>query len=391
MEQNINTYTIKLVKSAITDKKDNDLTKEKFTQEILQEIYHISQQQDIQHLVFQGLYNNGLIDDSSELYKKFLNKRMSLLLKSEQQKFELDRIKSLFEKLQVPFIPLKGSVLRKYYPEEWMRTSCDIDILIKPENIEKCVNALTQDFSFTVKKIGEYDISLYSPGKVHLELHFGFMESMFKASKSLDKIWDSVKQVSTGRYEYIMPDDVFYYHQVVHMAKHFEYGGCGLRFFIDIWILNHSSDFIKTTKSERLLAEVGLVKFEHVMLQVSEVWFTDKTHNDLTRRVENYIMSSGLYGNSQNLMATKQIKSGGKKKYAFSRVFLSYEKLLELYPSLYGKKFLIPWYQMRRWFSIIFSGRFKLSYKELSLNSKISESRKNSIADLFKDLGFSEK
>ena len=254
MEHNINTYTIKLVKSAITDKKDNDLTKEKFTQEIFQEIYHISQQQDIQHLVFQGLYINGLIDESSELYKKFLNKRMSLLLKSEQQKFELDRIKALFEKLQVPFIPLKGSVLRKYYPEEWMRTSCDIDILIKPENIEKCVNALTQEFSYTVKKMGEYDISLYSPGKVHLELHFGFMESMFKASKSLDKIWNSVKPVSKGQYECVMSDDVFYYHQVVHMAKHFEYGGCGLRFFIDIWILNHSSDFIKTPESERLLA-----------------------------------------------------------------------------------------------------------------------------------------
>ena len=34
------------------------------------------------------------------------------------------------KKVQIPFLPLKGSVIRQYYPEPWMRTSCDIDILV---------------------------------------------------------------------------------------------------------------------------------------------------------------------------------------------------------------------------------------------------------------------
>ena len=42
MEQNINTYTIKLVKSAITDKKDNDLTKEKFTEDVASLVMELS-------------------------------------------------------------------------------------------------------------------------------------------------------------------------------------------------------------------------------------------------------------------------------------------------------------------------------------------------------------
>ncbi|MBO4954226.1 MAG: nucleotidyltransferase family protein, partial [Clostridia bacterium] len=36
----------------------------------------------------------------------------------------------------IDFMPLKGAVIRQYYPEPWMRTSCDIDIHVKKDRLE---------------------------------------------------------------------------------------------------------------------------------------------------------------------------------------------------------------------------------------------------------------
>ena len=58
--------------------------------------------------------------------------------------YELEHIKSVFEKNKIEYILLKGSVLRNYYPEPWMRTSCDIDILVHDEQLDKAVKVLTQ-------------------------------------------------------------------------------------------------------------------------------------------------------------------------------------------------------------------------------------------------------
>ena len=55
--------------------------------------------------------------------------------KLSEYKAEYENLCSAFEKAQIPFLPLKGSVIRKYYPEAWMRTSCDIDILVHDEDV----------------------------------------------------------------------------------------------------------------------------------------------------------------------------------------------------------------------------------------------------------------
>ena len=51
------------------------------------------------------------------------------------------------EKAQIPFVPLKGSVIRKYYPEAWMRTSSDIDVLVHKEDVEKTTDNSQQSSS----------------------------------------------------------------------------------------------------------------------------------------------------------------------------------------------------------------------------------------------------
>ena len=87
----------------------------------------------------------------------------------EQLNYENERICMALEKAQIPFIPLKGSIIRKYYPESWMRTSCDVDVLVHEEDAEKAVDVLVKEYGYTQelhlqRKIsGKHLIQSYDP------------------------------------------------------------------------------------------------------------------------------------------------------------------------------------------------------------------------------------
>ncbi|MBQ7793024.1 MAG: nucleotidyltransferase family protein, partial [Clostridia bacterium] len=57
--------------------------------------------------------------------------------------YETQRICAEFEKRNIAYMPLKGYIMREYYPSLEMRTMCDIDILIKGEEIEDVHEVMT--------------------------------------------------------------------------------------------------------------------------------------------------------------------------------------------------------------------------------------------------------
>ena len=95
---------------------------------MLPEMTALARYHDLTHLLALGLRNNGLLTlENGELEKEIFH----AAFRFEQLNYELTSICRTLERAQVPFIPLKGSVLRQYYPEPWMRTSCDIDVLVR--------------------------------------------------------------------------------------------------------------------------------------------------------------------------------------------------------------------------------------------------------------------
>ncbi len=64
------------------------------------------------------------------------------------------------ERTEISYIPLKGSVIKDLYPEPWMRTSCDIDILVHEEDLESAIFAIETDTDFVAGKRGLHDVSM---------------------------------------------------------------------------------------------------------------------------------------------------------------------------------------------------------------------------------------
>lgn len=350
-------------------------------------LFMLAKSHDLAHLVGYAIEQTGV--EIPEIVKKKFNAEQTLAVcRYEQQNYEFTELCEGFERLGIDFLPLKGSVLRSYYPEPWLRTSCDIDILVKEEDLERAGAFLTEElgYEFSLKKSN--DVSYFSVGGVHLELHYNLIESgaMDKGQALLSRAWAVAVPVDGWAHRKAFKDDMFYYYHIIHMAKHYTYGGCGVRPFLDIYVLRNFVEFDERAR-EALLAEGELLTFAKHAEHLSAVWFGGAEHTPITKQMEDYILGSGTYGTMQNRVAVQQARRGGKIGYFFSRVFMPYEQLKGQYSGLEGRKWLTPFYQIRRWFRLIFCGRMKSSVEELKCANDTDKSTQAEAEKMLRELG----
>lgn len=363
-------------------------------------MYQLSKAHDMTHLVGDALSKCGVFTNlpdtveendraTIEKIKAKLDEQVfTAVYRYENINYELEQLKQAFNEEKIPFIPLKGSVIRRYYPEPWMRTSCDIDILVKEENLDKAVKVLTEKKGFKQEgKRNFHDISLYSSAGIHLELHFNIKETVEKLDAVLKTAWEHAvkKDDDENKYEYRFSEEFFLFHLYAHASYHFVQGGCGVRPFLDLYLLNKKIKYDRE-KLNALLEEAGIKKFAEEVEHLAETWFGELEYTNLTRRMEEYILNGGVYGTLENRVAVEQGKQG-KFGYVLSRIWLPYKSLKCLYPSLEKHKWLLPFYEIRRWFALLFNGGVKRGSNELKVKANLSDEKKQAAKNLIDELG----
>lgn len=360
------------------------ITVEKMTEVDLEYIWNISKKHDVAHIISKGIEQVDCSDDGLIL-PKFKKMQSLAIYRYMQMNYELNALIEIFEKEGIDFIPLKGAVLRDYYPEAWLRTSCDIDILVKNKDLDKSVSVLVEKYGYTFKERGLHDVSLFSENKIHLELHFD-LTSEDKYAKTLSTVWDNCVLAENKAHQYLMNNEFFCFYHLTHMAEHFIHGGCGIRPFIDLWVIKQ-----KMVYDEKIVVkmceEVGLSAFYIQIKNLLNVWWENDKHTSLTCEMEDFIIGAGVYGTMENNIASNQSDDKGKLNYILSRIFLPYEKLKRLYPRLEKNKLLIPFYQVKRWINFIFKKDKKRAREELRANSSISQERIIRVKSLCGSLG----
>lgn len=365
-----------------------DRTQYALTDDELLQMYKLARSHDLAHLVGDALIKNGLIANE-EIKAKFQQQILLAVCRYEQLQYELTRLKATLNEAEIPFIPLKGSVIRQYYPEPWMRTSCDIDVLVKESELESAVAALVDKLAYKRNGMGSHDIGIFTESGVHIELHYNLVEDgrANDATRVLKKVWDMAVKSDAGNCHYEMPDELFYFYHIAHMAKHFVgTGGCGVRPFLDMWVLNHRVCFDRE-KREQLLAAGGLAVFAGQAERLSEVWFGHGQPTEVTKQMEEFVLRGGVYGTNQNRIAVQQQKQGGRFRYALSKIFIPYDVIKFHYPILQKHRFLTPVMEVRRWGKLIFCGHLKRTAKELQYNNHLSDTEAEKAQTLLKNVG----
>lgn len=375
-----------MLRSVICGEKADENCINAVTPELLDQAFALAQRHDLGHLVGQAAADWKLPDSEPAAAAK--QAAMQALYRYVNLNRAYEQICGALEAGEIPFIPLKGSVLRGYYPQAWMRTSCDIDILVKPENLARARELLETKLSYSYIATGSHDITLRSPDGVHLELHFDTIESFVSAKAQLimASVWEKAVPVEGKGFMLAMPDELFYFYHIAHMAKHVIFGGCGIRPFLDLWILDKRIPHDPASR-EALLAQGKLLAFTKAARKLSDIWLSGVEADEMSAQMEKFLLEGGTFGNVKNLVTVQQTKSGGKGKYLLARIFLPYHHMKVQFPVLEKHKWLMPVCQVIRWCRVPFGDARKRTVAELRSSKEAAGEGADSTARLLNYLG----
>ena len=344
-----------------------------FSEEELERLSSIASAHGLTHLLASALDRRGLLG-KEEISEELRCEMLKTVWSYQQKTFALEEIRRVLDACEIRYLPLKGAVLAGYYPAPWMRTSCDIDVLVSRVDLDAAASALERELSYERRREDTHDVSLYSPTGVHLELHFDLVEEgrARNAAEVLSTVWDTVRS-EEGSYACTLSDEMFYFYHVAHMAKHLERsGGCGLRSFLDLWVLEHRVPHDGKARDE-LLRRGGLLTFAKTARHLSEVWFGGGEADAEALALQDFLLRGGAYGSAENRVTVEQGRRGGRVGFLLSRIFLSYGQLKYRYPILQKHKWLFPIMQVVRWCSLPFGGRLRRSMSELQRSRTMSD------------------
>lgn len=373
-------FLLALIKSEVTGDR-NGISK--ISDSDIENLIELALKHDLTAIVANALIENNIVDKESSLRKKMERILVYSSYRYLRNKSLCEKTENILYENNIDYVLLKGSVIRDMYPEPWMRSSCDTDILIHEKDIEKAIVKLVENGFKTENRKNYHDVALYYNNAL-LELHFSICENMSNIDKLLKRVWDYVKKVN--RNKYLETNDFFVFHHIAHMMYHFVSGGCGIRPFIDLWILRRNN-FYNESEVEKQCDYCGILKFYKSILEVVDVWFGGAVHNEKTLRIQNYIVYGGVYGSLDNVNAVGVVKNRSKIGYLFKLVFLPYTNMRVLYPNLNKYPFLLPFYYIKRIFIKIF-GADKNRAKSKFSNIKNQNSEfVDEVARLMVDIG----
>lgn len=382
MEQ-VSRQMLQMLKSELTGEPLPADFSEGMTEEDWNRLLSLSRHHDVAHLLGDLIAREELpVPEAPK--KAFDEVFCEAILRAQLFEEEQKKIGSVFQKAQIRFLPLKGAVIRQLYPEPWMRTSCDIDILIRKEDIKRAKKLLIMDLNYRFEKQAYHELSLYSPSGVHLELHFSIEEHTETLDRVLKDCWDYAEPVQEGSCCYRFQSAFLVFHSVAHAAYHFKVGGCGIRPLIDQFLLERKIVYDRSIY-KLLIEKANLTVFEEQFTRLWQVWFSDRKHDDLTYRMETYILSAGVYGSTKNHETIRLIRRGRVGNF-LCRIWLPYNSLIIKYPSLKGKRILQPLYEIRRWFTLFKKGKMRTIRREVKTNLGVDSEQKEQVKSLLNDL-----
>jgi hypothetical protein len=274
-----------------------------------------------------------------------------------------------------------------------MRTSSDIDILVRADDHARAEALLLRELAYTKGVEGDHDHSLHSDGGVHVELHFALIDDdrANYAKETLEKAWEYAAPADGKEHEYELNDEMFYFYHISHFAKHVEYAGSGIRPFIDLWLINKNTQ-IDTESRRALLDSCSLEKFASLCDELSEYWMCgSNTLSETGKRFEEFVLNCGIYGSEKNRIAMRQKGGKSRLKYIWSRLFYPYSELKNIYPILQKHKWLTPFYQMKRWLKLITGEKTVKVIKEIGTLNNVTDEDISVIGEFMCELGLDIK
>ena len=356
---------IYLVKCAVKEEIP-DLTRIEDTEAI----YSYAAQHKLTAAVAMALESAGQKDKQSNLAIANALKRKVIFEKAWAQ------VKEALEKSGIWYMPLKGMILKDYYPKPGMREMGDHDILFDADRADD-VKAIMEGLGYETSSFGSSNHDCYNKLPfLRFEMHQALFgprhdEKLYEYYRDVDK-----RLLGEGYEKHFSPED-FYLYVTAHEYKHYTNKGTGLRSLLDTYVYLQK----ETLDMAYVAAEaekLGMATFEAANRSLAQHLFSGGELTEDDKEMLAYMLSSGVYGTREHRVENVMSKhEWGKLQYVLNRFFVpvskknkEYAAYARAFPFFYKYRIFLPFLPFYRAFRAMKSGRFNAEVKVIR-NAKV--------------------
>lgn len=297
----------------------------------------------VKHQILPMLYYGGAnLPEfiASDTENKMLFATMQLTALSENQLMEIDRVCKEFDKNGIEYLKLKGSIIKRLYPQHEMRVMSDADILIREKQMDK-IEVLMTDLGYEFEQMSDHEW-IWLGDVLPFELHRRVVATRQKDFYAFfGEGWKLAHKKSEDSCEYVMTleDELIYL--FTHLSKHYREAGIGIKHLTDIYLFLEKYPDLDKEYLNASLEKLGLLKFFENVKRTLDVWFKGAECDEISRFITAKIFDSGVYGTMIADMKARALRlskgtsvKGAKIKRYIQLVFPKYRYMYLIYPFL---------------------------------------------------------
>lgn len=319
-------------------------------------------------------------EEITAFFKKNLIKSTVVGTNQLSSVYEMQQI---FEKNKIYNLVVKGAKTKTRYPDEVLRSMGDIDILYKPEQHKEFYNLMMNSLGYEDFQEGRKNDTYTKNKIIVVEAHRQLVSTESEYIDYLNTVWERAIPCQNCEYTYEMTIEDEFIYNIIHLVEHFKQGGVGIRFIMDIWVYNNLDMNREYLKQE--LENLGLFDFYVTMSKLADYWFGNGESTELLEKLGEFICSSGIFGNRENVSAMA-IEDGSKIKTIIKVCFPSYTDMTTMFLWLKKYPFLLPIAWLIRAFRSLTKRKNNVKV-QLSVIKDGDNNKGNELREFYKECG----
>ncbi len=259
--------------------------------------------------------NPGVCD--AQFLGLFVNELNYSVARETQQTAESHSVNDAFRRADIKYLPLKGYVMREYYPESYLRYCVDYDVLVEEEAVARAEEVLVQ-LGYQCDHWCEHHAAFHKRNLFSVELHFKLFNT-FNLYTEVRKVeWASLIPYDETEYRFTRED--FYRYMVEHLLKHWAGDDVKIRDVLDIGFYNRKfGSTLNRVKLDADLATGGSLQFAKNVERLADVCFNGASGDPLLDEMLLYIFHRHPLFVADSDCQADAPSAGGKESAVFKR------------------------------------------------------------------------
>lgn len=332
----------------------------------MEALLRLAKAHSVSAMVCMALEQTDVFQHAAETTRlKWLDSKNKAVRKNMLLDAERKTILHELETQGIWYMPLKGSILKDWYPKPGMREMADNDILFDPSGREQ-VREIFQNRGYKTVSFRKGNHDVYEKAPIYnFEMHVSLFHGTYKElTEQYKNVKERLLPVDGTAYQFAFTPEDFYVFVLAHAHKHYSHSGTGVRTLADLYVMDrHLGDIMDRDEVEQKLTQLGIAEYEQHSRVLAEKLFSvvrPLAEIELTEDEKEMLLyycdatTYGTVGNSVNNRLhelqedSEDITRWTKLKYCCVRLFPGREFCKYAYPFVYKHPWTMPFFWVWR-------------------------------------------